>query len=230
MQAALWPGYILHSRPLGEDKLILQLLLPQLGRLSAVVRKRQGKTRQALQPFQLYSLQLVGRSELKSVKSLDEAGPALLFSGKVLYSGLYINELVCRLWPDNLAAEQLFQLYQQCLTQLQAVQQAKAELEPCLREFEFALLSELGLPVDWQYDALGEPIAPNASYQWQHEQGFVPAKVGLAGFTGAQLLNIGAANWQDSATRLVAKQLSRQLLAPLLGNKPLASRALFAGL
>ncbi|MEW5682712.1 MAG: DNA repair protein RecO [Pseudomonadota bacterium] len=227
MQAALWPGYILHSRPLGEDKLILQLLLPQLGRLSAVVRKRQGKTRQALQPFQLYSLQLVGRSELKTVKSLDEAGPALLLSGKVLYSGLYINELVCRLWPDNLAAEQLFQLYQQCLTQLQAVQQGKAGLEPCLREFEFALLSELGQPVDWQYDALGEPIAPNACYQWQHEQGFVPAS---AGFAGVQLLNIGAANWQDNATLLSAKQLSRQLLAPLLGNKPLASRALFAGL
>lgn len=227
MQAALWPGYILHSRPLGEDKLILQLLLPQLGRLSAVVRKRQGKTRQALQPFQLYSLQLVGRSELKSVKNLDEAGPALLFSGKVLYSGLYINELVCRLWPDNLAAEQLFQLYQHCLMQLQTVQQGKAGLEPCLREFEFALLTELGLPVDWQYDALGEPIAPNVCYQWQHEQGFVPVPAGIA---GAQLLNIGAANWQDTATLLSAKQLSRQLLAPLLGNKPLASRALFAGL
>lgn len=225
MQTQLWPGYILHSRPLAEDKLILQLLLPQLGRLSAVVRKRQGKTRLALQPFQLLMLQLSGRTELKTVKSIDEAGPAPLFSGKVLYSGLYINELVCRLWPDNLAAEQLFMLYQHSLQQLLQVQHGKLELEPCLRQFEFALLAELGQPIDWQYDANGDGIVAARQYQWQHEQGFVPVNSGIA---GQLLLDIGQQHWQHGATRQAAKQLSRQILAPLLGTKPLASRALFS--
>ncbi|MGP9800312.1 DNA repair protein RecO [Rheinheimera sp. NSM] len=225
MHAELWPGFILHSRQLGEDKLILQLLLPELGRLSAVVRKRQGKQRLALQPFQQFSLQLTGRNELKTVKSIDEAAPAFMFSGKVLYSGIYLNELVCRLWPDNLAAEQLFAVYLHSLQQLSLVQQGSAELEPCLREFEFALLTELGQPIDWQHDALGNAISSNSCYQWQTELGFVPA---AKGYSGAQLLHIGQGQWQNADVRRCAKQLSRQLLAPLLGSKPLASRALFA--
>lgn len=225
MHAELWPAYILHSRALAEDKLVLQLLLPQFGRLSAVVRKKQGKRRLALQPFQLFMLQLVGRSELKTVKLIEEAGPALQLSGKVLYSGIYLNELLCRLWPDNLAAEQLFSLYQTSLDALHNVQSRGAELEPCLRQFEFALLAELGVPIDWHSDAHGDPLRANQCYQWQHEQGFVAATTGIA---GQHLLNIGQAQWQDKQTCQSAKQLSRQILTPLLGNKPLASRALFA--
>jgi len=226
MHAELWPAFILHSRPLGEDKLILQLLLPEQGRVSAVVRKRQGKQRLALQPFQPFMLQLSGRTELKTVKSIDEAAAAFLFSGKVLYSGIYLNELICRLWPDNLAAEQLFNVYQHSLQQLMLVQQGSGELEPCLREFEFALLTELGQPIDWQQDADGNPLNTAWCYQWQHEQGFVAA---ANGFAGIHLLNIGNSQWQSADTRRCAKQLSRQILAPLLGSKPLASRALFEG-
>ena len=221
---SLWPGYILHSRPLGEDKLILQLLLNEQGRISAVVRKRQGKQRLALQPFQLFSLQLGGRSELKTVQRIEETTPAAQFSGTTLYSALYMNELLCRLWPDNLASEQLFLLYQQSLTELMAVQQGQAALEPCLRRFEFALLSELGVAIDWQYDASGLPLQDEHCYQWQHELGFV---AGSSGFAGKYLREIGADNWQQAQTGRVAKQLSRQLLATLLGPKPLASRALF---
>lgn len=225
MQAAtFWPGYILHSRALGEDKLILQLLLAEHGRLSAVVRKKQGKRRLALQPFQLFSLQLSGRTELKTVRAIDENGPALLFSGTVLYSGLYLNELLCRLWPDNLASEQLFNLYQQSLQQLWQVQQGHTPLEPCLRRFEFALLSELGQPIDWLSDTDGVPVDAKQYYQWHNEQGFCRA---AAGFSGQHLLAIAEDDWQDADTLRCAKQLSRQLLAPLLGPKPLASRALF---
>ena len=225
MQPLLWPAYILHSRPFAEDKLILQLLLPEQGRLSAVVRKKQGKQRLALQPFQLLMLQLIGRSELKTVKALEEAEAAPLLSGNVLYSGIYLNELICRLWPDNTASDQLFALYQHSLQQLAKVQHGEAELEPCLRQFEFALLAELGHPIDWQYDANGQAINATARYEWQSEAGFMPA---IHGYSGASLLNIGQDLWQAAETKRCAKQLSRQLLSPLLGAKPLASRALFA--
>jgi DNA repair protein RecO (recombination protein O) len=224
MNAELWPAYILHSRPLGDDKLILNLLLPEQGRLSAVVRKRQGKQRLSLQPFQLLMLQLFGRSELKTVKSVEEAAPAYLYNGKVLYSALYINELVCRLWPDNMGSEQLFTLYQLSLQQLWAVQQGSAALEPCLREFEFALLAELGVPINWQTDSAGDVIAPTQCYRWQSEQGFI---ADATGFSGQLLQNIGRGQWHCADTSRCAKQLSRQLLTPLLGAKPLASRALF---
>ena len=46
------------------------------------------------------------------------------------------------------------------------------------------------------------------------------------GWSGDSLLAIARQQWHDDALR-VAKQLSRMLLQPLLGHKPLASRALF---
>lgn len=226
MQSQLWPAYILHSRPFQENKLLLQLLLPDYGRVSAVIRKQQGKLRYALQPFQLFAVELSGRSELKTIKTLDELAPALLLQGRILFSALYLNELICRLWPDNLGAEQLFLLYQQSLQQLSLLQPDSVELEPCLREFEFSLLQELGLPVDWQYDGDGQTLRNHLSYRWLPEHGFI---VAAQGWSGADLSLIGRRQWQKTSTRQVAKQLSRQLLAPLLGDKPLASRALFSG-
>ncbi|MDX3773974.1 DNA repair protein RecO [Chromatiaceae bacterium AAb-1] len=226
MQYELLPAYILHSRPFQEDKLLLQLLLPELGRLSAVIRKRQGKQRYALQPFQLFGVVLSGRTELKTIRTLDELAPACIFSGKVLFSALYVNELICRIWPDNQAAEQLFQVYRHTLQQLNEVeQQQNGLLEPCLRQFEFSLLQELGLQVDWQQDATGNLLQPQYYYQWQDGEGFVRA---ASGWTGQQLLSIGQQQWQQQGVSLAAKQLSRKLLAPLLGDKPLLSRSLFS--
>ncbi|KKO48552.1 DNA recombination protein RecO [Arsukibacterium sp. MJ3] len=221
----LCPAYILHSRPFQDNKQLLQLLLPELGRVSAVIRKRQGKQRFALQPFQLVTVALTGRSSLKTVTTLDELAPANRFVGKFLFSALYLNELVCRLWPADVGSEQLFGYYQHSLTALNLAQQQPVLLEPCLREFEFALLSELGLPVDWQHDASGLPLDPSQLYAWQQQQGFVAVN---NGWPGTALLAIGQYDWQHSATHRVAKQLSRQLLAPLLGDKPLSSRALFS--
>lgn len=224
MQEQLIAGYILHRRALGEDKLILQLLLPEIGRVSAVVRKRAGKQRVALQPFQAYSLQLTGRSELKTIARIEELAPAFNLQGKVLFSAMYINELICRIWPNDLAAEHLFSLYQHSLQQLTTVTEPSWQLEPCLRQFEFELLIELGLAIDWFYDHNGQAIVADQEYQWLAEQGFIATD---SGWPGQHLLNIGNQQWADNATRRSAKQLSRVLLAPLLGAKPLASKALF---
>ncbi|WP_333608180.1 DNA repair protein RecO [Arsukibacterium sp.] len=236
MQPGLCPAYILHSRPFAEDKLILQLLLPEHGRLAAVVRRGSGKRRLSLQPFQLFCVALLGRTELKTVKTIEPQSIGCQFSGRLLFSGLYINELLCRLWPNDVASDTLFSAYQQCLQQLAQLQQlqqnqqqplAMSLLEPCLRQFEFTLLAELGIAVDWQYDANGQPVAPEYYYQWQPEQGFVRQP---GGFSGAALLAIAIQDWQQPGALVNAKQLSRLLLAPLVGEKPLASRALFSQL
>lgn len=241
MDGNLWPAYILHSRPYQEDKLLLQLLLPERGRLTAVIRRRSGKQHRALQPFQLFAVALTGRSSLQTVKQLEEQTAANIFSGKVLFSGLYINELICRLWPTDLASECLFPDYQAALAALAQAQLQAECLEPCLRQFEFALLSELGVMPDWHFDAMQQPIQLEQYYHYLPEQGFIAAMSDLSlsahctrlaapVWQGKQLFAIAQANWQEQATLVAAKQLSRQLLAPLLGDKPLASRALFSQL
>jgi len=239
MDGKLWPAYILHSRPFQEDKLLLQLLLPEQGRLTAVIRRRNGKLHRALQPFQLFAVALTGRSSLLTVTQLEEQAPANILLGKVLFSGLYINELICRLWPTDLASETLFAHYQQVLTLLVAAQQQSAAIEPCLRQFEFALLAELGVLPDWQYDAWQQPIQSTRFYRYVADQGFIPIASDLTAaeqcttqadphWQGQQLLAVANGAWHCQSTLFAAKQLSRLFLSPLLGNKPLASRALFS--
>lgn len=241
MDGKLWPAYILHSRPYQEDKLILQLLLPEHGRLSAVIRRRSGKQHRALQPFQLFSVLLSGRSSLQTVRQMEEQAPALLLQGKVLFSGLYINELICRLWPTDLASECLFTHYQLVLAALAQAQRQPELLEPCLRQFEFALLAELGVLPEWHCDAAQQSLLPEHFYYYAPEQGFIgktptpnpleaDSQATLLYWQGKQLLAIAQGDWQVPGALVAAKQLSRQLLAPLLGNKPLASRALFSQL
>ncbi len=221
MQHRSWPAFILHSRAFKEQQLLVQLLLPELGRVSAVMRKSSSKKQQrlSLQPFQLLQLELLGRSELKTVSKAEEVGPAFLLQGEKLFGAMYMNELICRLWPENVGSDLLFDLYQQTLQQL-----VMTELEPCLRQFEFCLLAELGQPVDWGYDSAGEVLQDGALYQWWPEQGWQMAG---KGWKGELLKAIGQQQWQHHEVLKTAKQLSRVLLAPLLGTKPLSSRALF---
>ncbi|MCH8536290.1 MAG: DNA repair protein RecO [Alkalimonas sp.] len=222
-------AYILHSRPLAEHKVILQLLLPEHGRLSAVARKKSGKQQRSLQPFQSVLLQLSGQAELKSVRKLEEQGPALLLQGTSLYSGLYLNELLCRVWPNNLASDHLYGLYQSCLHRLALAQQQAEAIERALRTFEFDLLSELGQPINWQFDASEQPIQPGIVYQWQHDSGWIASHSFDAqnGWAGQLILQVAAGDFSSIACRRAAKQMSRTFLQPWLGTKPLSSRALF---
>ncbi len=221
MEHRSWPAYILHSRAFKEQQLLVQLLLPELGRVSAVMRKSASKKQQrlSLQPFQLLQLELLGRSDLKTVGKAEEAGPAFVLQGEKLFGAMYLNELICRVWPENVGSDVLFDLYQHSLAQL-----LTDDLEPCLRQFEFALLAELGQPVDWLYDSEGNLLQDGALYQWWPEQGWQMAGKGWSGET---LKAIGQQQWQHDNVLKTAKQLSRLLLAPLLGSKPLTSRALF---
>lgn len=216
-----WPAFILHSRAFKEQQLLVQLLLPELGRVSAVIRKSASKKQQrlSLQPFQLLQLELVGRSDLKTVSKAEEAGPAFLLQGEKLFGAMYLNELICRLWPQSVGSDALFELYLQTLQQL-----LTDDLEPCLRQFEFSLLTELGQPVDWDYDSAGEVLQDGALYQWWPEQGW---QIAGKGWKGETLKAIGQQHWQQDDVLKTAKQLSRLWLAPLLGSKPLSSRALF---
>jgi len=220
MTTSVWPGYVLHSHAYKEQQLLLQLLLPELGRVSAVVRKSSGKSKSRLswQPFQLLQVQFTGRSELKTISFAEESAPALPLQGELLFAGLYLNELLCRLWPTQTASDHLFALYHRTLHCL-----PQTPLEPCLRDFEFALLDELGQTLDWQCDALGQPLQRNSYYQWWPESGWQQANVG---WSGDDILAIGRADWQASSLK-AAKQISRSLLNPLLGSKPLTSRTLF---
>ncbi|AMX02272.1 DNA repair protein RecO [Microbulbifer thermotolerans] len=235
----LQPAYILHSRPYRDSSLILELLTPDYGRIACVARgARRDKQRrtQSLQPFAPLLVGLLGRGDLKTLGSVENSGCALWLKGRAVYAGLYANELLLRLLAAGEAQYEIFASYQVLLQDLAALPgDSSDQLEAPLRRFELHVLQNLGSCPQLGYCAHSmAPVSAEACYRLENESGFVPVyRAGQAGaceFSGAELLALERAV-QDGkfAPELLvtAKRLTRLLLAPLLGGRPLASRELF---
>jgi DNA repair protein RecO (recombination protein O) len=148
--------------------------------------------------------------------------------GQSLFCGFYLNELLQRLMPKGEVCEGLFENYQRSL----ALLTASSDPEPILRRFEFLLLQELGYAIDFYHDALtGEALNATRHYYLDVAQGFtVLGQAHWPSYSGQAIIAIADGDYAQPETRRTAKQLSRLLLKPLLGAKPLKSRELFAPL
>jgi DNA repair protein RecO (recombination protein O) len=125
--------------------------------------------------------------------------------------------------PINEPIDQVFQLYKTHLENLNS----GTDMQAVLRSYEFQLLELLGYGVDFSFDADGEPIDDTQTYSYFAEVGFAVQHDSRSGFTGSQLNAIANHDFSQADVLYMAKQLSRYLLKPLLGNKPLKSRELF---
>lgn len=240
------PSYIIHRRPYRETSAIIDVVCADYGRVHMVLHGAQsssktGKkslTSSLAQPFHPLLLSFSGGGDLKTATGIEEQAPAIELAEKYLFCGFYLNELTSRLWPQNLASNQLYPLYHTTLqtlidTQHQAVEANALVIEVILRRFEFELLQLLGYGVDCFYTHdLQQAIEPDANYLFSPLQGFVLASevTREPSFSGKDILALGQGNLADIAVLRLAKQISRLALAPLLGDKPLKSRELFLNL
>lgn len=223
------PAWLLHSRPYQETSALAWLLTLEDGRLNAVVRgvrTKKSRYRALLQPFTPLMVQVSGKQELKNLVGLEATAAPARLQGEALICGLYANELLSRLLLTSQACPVLFRDYSLLLQLLSDRQQR----EPALRRFEFSLLEHLGSPLIFA-DIQGNPLVKEGLYRWLPEQGFLAvhgiAEPNNTTYTGASLLAIADDDWQEALTGQTAKSLTRLLLAPLLGSKPLLSRQLF---
>ena len=225
-------AWMLHSRPYKERSVIAEFLVEGHGRVAMVVRGvRQARSRHAplLQPFTKVYTSWRGRGELKTLLVLEPCATVRL-TGKALYCGLYINELVLRAVLPGQWLEGLNELYEPILEKLAD----NLPVEPVLRLFEMELLELTGyLPSLTHEAASGAVIEPGGFYRLIHEQGLVPVNEVSADhrrflYRGELLLAL--ANRDFSNTRFYPgfKQFTRQALTPLIGDKPMRSRALFS--
>ena len=217
-------AYLLHSRPFKEHQLIIDLLTQNDGKVSAVIssgHSLKANKKGILQPFSLFTIQLSGRHQLKKASQLESLHQHKMLLGNSLYSGLYINELLVKLLPENIPCETLFEHYAQAIDCLNK----SDTIEPILRKFEMQLLDELGFSLDFSV------VSESLNEQWQFivEQGFVEANPSskLPVFTRDDLLAIAVGNSTTPNSLNTHKILMRQMLNHLLGHKPLKSRELF---
>lgn len=222
-------AYVLHRRPYRETSYIVDFFTLEEGKISAVakgVKNSKSDKKSLLQPFQHLRIQLSGKSELKNLRHVESVSPSINLVGTPLFCAMYVNELSNRIMPAGLASDGVYSAYELALNALYQ----NDDIEVTLRAFEFALLDEMGLLPDFTMDVEYEmPIEEKGSYHFQPDAGFVqmPSDIaGARGFPGIALLSLAQGEFTPLSKK-VAKVLCRDLLKPLIGNKPLKSRELF---
>ena len=239
----LQPVWVLHTRPYKETSLLVDLLSCDHGKVSVVVNgargaaTKRGRPRrgQLLQPFAELLVSWSGKTELKTLRHLEQKRVIPLV-GKRLFSGLYVNELLQRLLQPWQPVDGVPELYLWLLEHLAT----DIPLELVLRLFEKRLLERLGFGLPLGFEAeTGHAMAPERAYRYDPDNGFWPlgqaSEIQCFGkdnkncFSGSVLLALADDRVEeDSLSEL--KSLMRLAIHPLLGGRPLRSRELFRGL
>ncbi len=222
-------AFVLHSRPYSETSLLLDMFTEGHGRIRILAKGARGRRSQlkgCLQPFTPLLIRWSGRGEVKTLRNAEPVSLALPLSGLMLYSGLYVNELVARVLEQETAYSALFFDYLHCL---QTLAGTTGSPERALRCFELALLGHLGYGIDFLHCAgSGEEVADTMTYRYREEKGFIASLVNdRLTFTGRDLQALASREFPDIDTLRAAKRFTRIALKPYLGGKPLKSRELF---
>jgi DNA repair protein RecO (recombination protein O) len=216
-------AFLLHRREYQNSSLILELFTRDYGRMSLLARG--ARKRRDVSHFQIANrLQLgwSGRSDLKLLTTIESR--SLEVTDSCLIAVFYLNELLMYLLPKQDPYTELFELYQLTLLQLDA-----ESLEPLLRNFEFNLLTSLGLMPELNISSpAGQPIVENSRYQIDPSAGLLPAEEhDNNAFSAEQLIAIQACDFSSTSTRLAAKRLMRTIIDFNLQGRALQSRQFY---
>ncbi len=229
-------AFVLHSRSLRETSLLVTFFTEGKGKINAVVKgvKSNSKTarvKQAwLQPFQALNISWVEKnnpiSDLVNLRLLEPDNVRFPLQGDANICGLYMNELLYKLLYQSIATPNLYQQYQHTLLNLAKAKNRQQQAWE-LRQFEYALLLELGVAMDINFDANHQPIKADSYYQFALEVGFVAVENVPNQISGKILQQFSQQKYSEQALPAL-KYLFRFILAHYLGDKPINTRALFA--
>ena len=217
--------FLLHQRSYGETSIIADVFTQKSGKISFIAKgakKPKSKFFGYLVPFQKLKITYSGRSELKTLTSIDRdlASNSNTFS-KVSYSLLYINELLMKILPKDAKHEELFVLYDEFLKKINK----NNNLEVSLRHFELDLLDMLGYGFDYDSEIdSNEPIEAELSYVFVSERGF--RKSNSSSFKGKDILSIKKRKLEDVPLKYL-KEITTKAIGICLEGKDLTSRKIF---
>lgn len=217
--------FLLHQRSFGETSIIADVFTQKSGKISFIAKgakKPKSKFFGYLVPFQKLKITYSGRSELKTLTSIDRdlASNSNTFS-KVSYSLLYINELLMKLLPKDAKHQELFFLYDEFLKKIKK----NNNLEISLRHFELDLLDMLGYGFDYESEIdSNEPIEAELSYVFVSERGF--RKSNSSSFKGKDILSIKKRKLEDVPLKYL-KEITTKAIGICLEGKDLTSRKIF---
>ena len=222
------PAFVLHSYPFRETSLIVEVFARDFGRVALLARgarRPRSALRGLLLAFQPLELSWAGKGEVRTLMKAEWQGGLPLLSGKALFCGYYLNELLLHLLPREDAHERLFSVYAETLRNF-----TRGPREADIRIFERDFLQELGYGLTLARDIHGRPLDPESPYAYEIERG--PLRLEMAGnssivVSGKTLIDLAAGDLSDSHSLAEAKQLMRTLIAHYTGGKNLETRKIF---
>jgi DNA repair protein RecO (recombination protein O) len=221
----LTPAFLIHRRSFKDSSLLLDFFTQDHGKIRLVGRGlRSSKTN--IQMFQHLNISFSGKGDLKTLSNWEVDDTPRNITGEALILSMYVNELVSRLLHEHDPYPELFEFYKQFVNQVSNLEQDTRYWS--LRLFENNLLSELGYALDFSQDVGGLSIDKNAFYEYQPQSGFSQSSIGkMSGNLLNQLLSESLEDLPNKDQLKVCRDLNRQRLSVLLGDKPLKSRELF---
>lgn len=213
-------AYVLHRRPYRDTSSLIEFFTQEYGRISVIAKgakRAKSPLKSSLQLFQPLLIQARGKGELASLYRVDIAQPLPTLKADRLAWGFYLNELLYRLLKRHDEAPEIFSHYHQLLQKLTTEDSSPVDL----RYFENQLLTYLGygLPL---YN-----LSETENYLFDPELGLKPTSLPVDHrkiFSGRALLALATQELIEPEHQQSAKQLLRQALQHLLGDKPLKSR------
>ena len=222
------PAFVLHSYPFRETSLIVEVFSRDYGRVALLARgarRPRSALRGLILAFQPLELSWAGKGEVRTLMKAEWQGGQPLLTGKALFCGYYLNELLLDLLPREDAHTNLFAVYAETLYRFSEVPK-----ESDIRRFERAFLRELGYGLSLECDAVGLPIDPKGYYVYEIERG--PVRLSESGesllsVSGKTLLDLAAEDFSDPKSLVEAKKLMRALMTYYMGGKGLETRKIF---
>jgi DNA repair protein RecO (recombination protein O) len=138
-------GFIIHQRNYQDSSLILEVFSQENGLINILAKgiKKNKLLQKNLQYFSLLKVQYFGRSQLKTLSSLELIKQTNFKELLHQTSALYLNELLRYSLIENEPALELFSQYQETIDKI-----SQYRLTTLLRNFEKAILKYNGFELD----------------------------------------------------------------------------------
>jgi DNA repair protein RecO (recombination protein O) len=223
---SLASGYLLHQRPFRDTSLILEIFARDHGRMTAFARGARGPRSRfvGLQPFRPLLLSWSGRGDAPQLTAAEPTGALAALPPDRLLSAFYLNELLIKLTAQHDPHPEVYDLYQQALTELAV----GADAEPVLRRFERTLLELLGFGLELRVEAgAGGAVQAGRYYHFRPGIGVIAAERGAAGAVSGRVLLLLAdgAAIEDAVDLRAARTLMRAAIDHCLEGRELKTRA-----
>lgn len=217
-------AWLLHKTPVGNTSLKMTFYSREQGVITCIYKGGRLPSKQnSLEPFIPFWLSVNQSPRWHYIRHIEMNGAPLVLKGMVLFSGLYINELMVYLFKKSEASTAFFELYEKTLRAL-ANADTNIHIETLLRRFEMQLLQYCGFGFSFQHEVdLIKPIEDHKQYRFIPAQGFIEAQEGLL---GRDILAMGEARFDESGVLKIAKYVMRQAINEALGGRVLMSRRL----